>query len=416
MRYSTIFGKTLRNAPKDEKSVNARLLEQAGFVHKHIAGSYSFLPLGLRVLNAVTAIIRQEMNNLGAQELQLTALQPKELWDKTGRWDSLSAIMYQFHDHGKKDIGLATTHEEPITELGKKYISSYRDLPFGVYQIQTKFRDELRAKSGLIRGREFLMKDLYSFHVSQEDCDVYYEHVAEAYQRIFTRCGLRALRMEASGGDFTTSYSHEFQVLSPAGEDRLIHCTSCTFAQNAEIAAHTTGTLCPRCGSKLTESTGIEVGNIFKLGTRFSESLGLYYVDPAGKRMPVVMASYGIGPGRVLGTIVETSHDEQGIIWPREVTPFHVHIIPLQSSATITRHTKEIEKILTQSGYSYLIDDRDESAGTKFADADLIGIPIRLVLSERLGHDVEITLRKEKSPEKMELSRVGKRITDFYTD
>ncbi len=399
MRYSQLFGKTLREPPKQEVSVNAKLLEQSGFITKTMAGVYAYLPLGLRVLQNIMMIIREEMNSLGAQELYLPALQDKALWDRTGRWKDLAEIMYQFKDHSGQDIGLAPTHEEVVASLVSARTLSYRDLPFAMYQIQDKFRDERRAKSGLVRGREFSMKDLYSFHGNQQDCDAYYDRVAEAYRRIFSRVGVQALLIEASGGSFTEQYSHEFQVIADAGEDRLIHCMKCDFAQNIEVAKVKSGDDCPRCGSKLQESKGIEVGNIFKLGTRFSEALKARYTDPQGKERPIVMASYGIGPGRLMATIVEVSYDDKGIIWPAAVTPFHVHVLALHNDEAVRQQAQQFIKKCERAGLSVLYDDRDATPGVKFQDADLIGIPIRAVVSKKTGDSIEIKKRTESSSE-----------------
>lgn len=414
MLFSKLFVKTLRQPPKDETSVNARLLEQAGFVKKMMSGVYAYLPLGYRVLQNIMSVIREEMNALGAQEIYMPALQSKELWDKTNRWKELSDIMYQFSDHSKREVGLATTHEEVIAYIAANIIGSYRDLPMAVYQIQDKFRYEPRAKSGLIRGREFSMKDLYSFHVNQNDCDIFYERVAKAYGNIFSRVGVTAYKIEASGGSFSKSFSHEFQVISDAGEDKLILCPKGDFAQNVEVAKHKDGDPCPVCGDTLTAVKGIEVGNIFKLGTKFSEKLGASYVDSQGKAHPAVMASYGIGPGRLMGTIVEVSHDDRGMIWPRAVTPYHVHWCDLLSDGTVPpKHAKIINR-LEESGLSVLYDDRDGAPGVKLHDADLIGIPVRLVTSKKTGDMIEVTYRGTSQSAQHSVETAVKEITKFY--
>jgi len=388
---SKSFIYTDHKPPKDETAVNAKLLEQAGYVRKLMAGVYTYLPLGFRVLQKINQIIREEMNAIGGQEIYMPAMQPKELWDKTGRWQEMGDIMYQFKDKSDRWLGLATTHEETITEIIKKHIQSYKDLPLYLYQIQDKFRNEPRAKSGLIRCREFSMKDLYSFHVSEKDLAEYYEKAAQAYAKIFCRCGLKAMMIEASGGTFTKEYSHEFQVLSEAGEDHVIHCEKGDFSQNAEISKYKARDACPKCKSKLKVSKGIEVGNIFKLGTKFSQALNAFYHDKDGKLKPIVMASYGIGPGRLMGTIVEVYHDQDGIVWPISVAPYQIYLISLDS-----KDVKGLLNDLDKNGIEVLYDDRDVSAGIKFKDADLIGLPVRIIASAKTGSKFELKYRGER--------------------
>lgn len=295
MRQSQLFGKTLKDTPKDEVSVNAKLLERGGFVYKTMAGVYDYLPLGFRVLDKINRIIREEMNAIGGQELFLSSLQPRERWEKSGRWEVLGReVMYQFKDRSGKDAGLAATHEEALTEIALRSIQSYKDLPLYVYQIQTKFRSELRAKSGLLRGREFLMKDLYSFHADQRDLDRYYKIVDGAYKKIFARCGLKIYVTEASGGSFTKEFTHEYQVLSEAGEDIIFYCEGCDYAQNKEVSALQENDRCPKCSAgKIRQAKSIEVGNIFKLGTKFSEAFGLCYADKIGQKNRLSWAATG---------------------------------------------------------------------------------------------------------------------------
>lgn len=382
MKQSQLFSKTLREAPKDEVAVNAILLERAGFIHKVMAGVYEYLPLGLRVLDKVNDILREEMNAAGGQELFMSALQPRDLWEKTDRWKELKDVMYQFEDASGKDLGLAITHEEPIADAARRFISSYRDLPSYVYQIQLKFRNEPRVKSGLLRSREFLMKDLYSFDRDDAGLARSYDKLKDAYISYFRRVGLDAKVVEASGGTFTKEFTHEFQVLAEAGEDEILYCASCDFAQNKEIATVKNRDKCLKCGGKISESKSIEVGHIYKLGTKYSKALGLLYTDEKGEKHPVVMGSYGIGPGRVMGAIVEVYHDDKGIIWPKSVSPFAVHLIEIGG-----KNRKEAERLygeLQKRGVMVLWDDReDKTPGEKFADADLIGIPFRLVISEK---------------------------------
>ncbi|KKW02364.1 MAG: hypothetical protein A2898_04260 [Candidatus Kerfeldbacteria bacterium RIFCSPLOWO2_01_FULL_48_11] len=415
MKLSALFTKTKHNPPQGEVSINAKLLEQAGYISKMMAGVYAYMPLGLRVLKKVSAIIREEMDALGAQEIYLSALQPKALWEVTGRWNELSEIMYQFTDRSDQEVGLATTHEEPITEIAKHYISSYKDLPLAVYQIQDKFRDEPRAKSGLIRGREFSMKDLYSFHTTGNDLDSFYLLVANAYKKIFQRLCLPVRMIEASGGTFTKSYSHEFQVIADAGEDKLIYCTNCDYAQNAEISRYKDGGHCPHCEKTLTESRGIEVGNIFKLGTKFSDALGLHYTDSDGVARPVHMASYGIGPGRVMGTIVEVSHDERGIIWPKSVTPFHAYIASLGNDPGMIECIKKVYTKSQSAGYEVLYDDRNVSPGVKLRDADLLGIPLRIVTGTKSEGKYEISERSMSTKKIVTEKEVFTTLSSFYS-
>lgn len=395
MRQSQLFSKTSRHVSADETSVNARLLTQAGFIDKQMAGAYSYLPLGDRVFKKIEQIIREEMNAIGGQELTMTALQPKELWQTTNRWDTPEHIMYKFEDKGASAVGLAWTHEEAITQIAKRFINSYRDLPRYVYQLQTKFRNEPRAKSGILRTREFVMKDLYSFHATEADLDAYYEKARQAYEKIFSRCGLESLVVEASGGAFTKKYSHEFQVLTEAGEDQIIYCSACKYAQNREVAKGQAGEACPACGAaKLALGKSIEVGNIFKLGTKFSEDFKLFFTDEQGKPQPVIMASYGIGPGRVMGAVVEVHHDDAGIIWPETVAPYAVHLLSL-GEGEVAQQANSLYEKLSAAGVEVLYDDRAESAGVKFKDADLIGLPWRAVVSKQTAGKVELKSRRE---------------------
>lgn len=401
MRQSRLFGATTRDVPRDEVSINAQLLLRAGFIAKLMSGVYSVLPLGWRVVNAITAIIREEMNAMGAQEVFLPALQPKELWMKTNRWDAID-VMYRFEDSGKRWLALGPTHEEVITDLAGRYLTSYKDLPLALYQIQTKFRDEPRAKSGILRGREFIMKDLYSFHNTTEDLEHYYDTMIETYHRVFKRCGIPALLVEASGGVFS-KYSHEFMVETPAGEDLVFTCSNCQWAQNREIATIKEGDSCPRCSSTdgISVKKTVEVGNIFKLGTRFSEPLQAHVRDHAGNVQSVIMGCYGIGVTRILGTVVEVNHDEQGITWPEAIAPYQVHLICLAGAdaSTILRADALYEE-LQKRNVSVLYDDRpDRSAGARFADADLLGLPYRAIVSTRNPDTIEIKHRRSGATE-----------------
>lgn len=410
MRQSLLATKTLRESPKDEESVNAILLTRAGFIDKLAAGIYSFLPLGLRVLRKIENIIRDEMLALGGQEILMPALQPKDNWSKTGRWETLD-VLFKLKGSGDKDYALGSTHEEIISPLAKKLVLSYKDLPFSLFQIQTKFRNEPRAKSGLLRGREFSMKDLYSFHASETDLDNFYQQATAAYFKIFQACGLTTYLTAASGGSFS-KYSHEFQVASEAGEDTIFICDNCkNFAINKEIKNETPA--CPQCsGLGFSEAKGIEVGNIFKLGTKYSAPFDLKFKDEKGQEQIVIMGCYGLGPSRVMGAIAETSHDEQGLIWPESVAPYKYHLLALGDSAEVKKAADELYDELTKNGQEILYDDRELSPGAKFAEADLIGLPWRLVVSEKTlkGNSVEIKKRTEVKTELIKINEIVKQL------
>ncbi len=357
-------------------------------MRQEMAGVYSWLPLGLRVLRKVEAIVREEMNVVGAQEILMSALQPKEHWITTGRWDTVD-ILFKVPSQTGKEYALGCSHEEIVTPLVQSYVQSYKDLPTCVYQIQTKFRDELRAKSGVLRGREFVMKDMYSFHRTQEDLDAYYKRVIEAYVRVFERCGTRVKIVEASGGIFSDKFSHEFQVLTNAGEDLILTSPSWKYGQNQEVATLKEGDACPDHPTERLEwQKGVEVGNIFQLGTRFTEAFGMTYTAEDGTKQPVIMGCYGIGVSRLVGTIVEACHDARGIVWPESVAPFRVHLVTLkgkteESQARIDAAAQELYDELLAQKTEVLWDDRDASPGEKLADADLLGLPIRVLFSEK---------------------------------
>lgn len=398
MRLSQLFTKTLREAPADEEAINAKLLIRGGFVFKNSAGIYSFLPLGLRVLNKVANIIREEMNIIGGQELLMPTLIEKKYMEPTGRWNLDVGYFAKSMKEKEAEFVLGWSHEEVLTVIASRFIRSYKDLPFSAYQIQSKFRYELRAKSGLLRGREFMMKDLYSFHRTQEDLDDYYKKAAEAYHKVFERCGLKAIYTKAAGGVFTDKFTHEFQVVADIGEDTICVCDECKYAENKEITKLKNGDKCPECKTgKITENKSIEVGNIFDQGTKYSEALDLEFVDESGNKKPVIMGAYGIGLSRVMATAVEVYNDDRGIIWPENITPFKIHLVVLDGK------NKEADKIyseLIEKGVEVLYDDReDKTAGEKFADADLIGCPVRLVVSNKTLEKESIELKKRNSKE-----------------
>lgn len=387
MLQRNLFIPTQAKPPADEISKNGKLLQQAGFVDKLHAGVYSWLPLGLRTLNRIATIIREEHDAYGASEVLMPALQPKVLWDETGRWQSLGEVMYQWQD-GDRHLGLGFTHEEVIVDLVRRSQPTYHDLPKGLYQIQWKFRNEPRAKSGVMRGREFLMKDLYSFHATAADLDAYYEGVHRVYQTVFTRLGLEAHVTEASGGTFTKRHSHEFQVLSDAGEDRVLVCSDCDYAQNVELG---TPEICPKCGKAVVIQKSIEVGNTFNFGDYYGKTMNCTFTDGKGKRQPLFVASYGIGVSRLVGTIAEVFSDERGLVWPAVIAPFKAHVLTIgKLDADLQKQALHFNQELPDE---ILLDDRDLSPGHKFTDADLIGLPYRIVISARQGQNVEVTTR-----------------------
>ncbi|MDI6820674.1 MAG: His/Gly/Thr/Pro-type tRNA ligase C-terminal domain-containing protein [Patescibacteria group bacterium] len=413
MLQSRLFLRTQNEPPKDEVAINAQLLIRANFIHKLMAGVYSYLPLGFRVREKVIKIIREEMNALHAAELLMPALHPRSIWDMTGRWEGLSKIMYQFKDQSGRELGLGPTHEEVIALIAKSIIFSYNDLPLAVYQIQTKFRDEARPKSGLLRGREFTMKDLYSFHIDQNSLNEFYEMAKKAYYKVFNRCGLKSYATEASGGDFSKEISHEFMVESEAGEDTTMICRLCGWAQNKSISEHKAGGRCPKCSSGvLEEMKSIEAGNIFKLGTKYSEPFGLNYKDKKGELRPVVMGCYGIGVERIIGTVVEVHYDEKGMIWPEAIAPAHAHLLLIgEAKPPLKKFALQVYNWLVKENIEVLFDDRGNvSAGEKFVDADLIGLPWRLVVSEKtlVQESVEVKERSKKEIKLVKLKDLSK--------
>lgn len=385
MRQSRLFTKTRREAPSDEVAKNAQLLVRAGYVHKEMAGVYSYLPLGLRTLNNIVQIIREEMDAIGGLELVMTALQDKELWSRTDRWDDKKVDNWfktSFKSGG--ETGLGITHEEPLTRIMTEHISSYRDLPVSAYQFQNKFRNELRAKSGIMRGKEFMMKDLYTFSRDEAEHKAAYDTVRAAYIKIFERMGIgeKTFPTFASGGIFS-EFSEEFQTVSDAGEDTVYIDEEKRIAVNKEVC---TDEALAKLGLKrenLVEKKAVEAGNIFNLGTRFSEALGLFYTDESGARKPVVMGSYGIGPTRLMGIIVEVLSDEKGLVWPESVAPFSVHLVSLgKGDDEVSKEADALYEDMTKAGMSVLYDNRDLRAGEKFADSDLLGIPKRVVVGK----------------------------------
>jgi prolyl-tRNA synthetase len=385
MRQSNLFTKTRREAPADEVSKNAQLLVRAGFIHKEMAGVYDYLPLGLRVIDKIRSIIREEMNAIGGEEVLLSALQDPEIWKKTDRWsDERVDVWFKTRLKSGTELGLGCTHEEPMVRMVKEHIQSYRDLPRITYQFQTKFRNELRAKSGIMRGREFLMKDMYSFCRSEEELNTFYEKAIKAYQNVYERTGIgeKTYLTFASGGMFST-FSHEFQTVCEAGEDRIYIDDEKKIAVNDEVMQDDILKNLGTSRARLREAKSIEVGNIFKYGTRYTKELGVTFKDENGEEKTVVNGAYGIGLGRLMGTIVELMADEKGLVWPESVAPFEYHLISLgKLGDEVSKTADALYTDLMKAGTEVLYDDRDLRAGEKFAESDLLGIPTRIVVGK----------------------------------
>ncbi len=410
MRYSNLFPHTIKEAPSEEVAVNAKFLLRGGFIDKLMAGSYSLLPLGRIVERKIEQIIREEMDATGASEILMPLLHPKSIWNETGRWDSAKEVMYQFQKD-EKEYALSFTHEEIVLDVLRKHITTYRDFPVKLYHFSTKFRNELRAKSGILRGREFLMKDLYSAHATQEDLDKYYWEVKDAYLRVFERLGLKAIVVEAAGGVFTDEKTHEFQVFAESGEDEVIYCEGGDFAQNTEIATVKEGKQCDLGHGPLKKAKAIEVGNIFRFGTVYSEKMNVSFTDRDGSKKFAWFGSYGIGLTRMVGVLTEVFHDDRGIIWPENVAPFKVYLISIGKD----EEAEILYKELTEKGIEVLYDDRDASPGEKFADCDLIGIPYRIVLSGKLEEGkVEVKKRAESNVSVISKEELLKLLTINY--
>jgi prolyl-tRNA synthetase len=414
MRYSHLFSKVKKDPPADETSKGARLLVQAGYVQKELAGAYAYLPLGRRVLDKITEIIREEMENIGGQEVLLSALQNPEPWKETNRWsDEAIDVWFKTNLKNGTEIGLGTTHEEPLTMLMKQHIFSYKDLPRYVFQFQTKFRNELRARSGILRTREFIMKDLYSFSKDHPSHEEFYEKAKQAYFNIFERVGLgdHTFITFASGGAFS-KYSHEFQTLCAVGEDTIYLDREKGLAVNQEVLTEQVLSDLGLKRDSLEELNAIEVGNIFSLGTRYSESLNLTYTDENGKEIPVVMGCYGMSPGRSMGTVAEIYADEKGLVWPKSIAPFQVHLLSLNAEEPqVKERAENVYKKLKNNGIEVLFDDREGvSAGEKLQTADLLGIPYRVIVSKKTGDLVEL---KQRTSDETHLNTIDKIISQI---
>lgn len=395
MKFSDSFVTTLREAPKDAETVNHKLLVRAGFVRQLMAGVYTYLPFGHKVLNKISQVVREEMDAIGGKEVLMPLMHPKENWVKTGGWDKID-VLFHVKSRTDKEYALAQSHEEVVTPLAKEFIRTYKDLPLSIYHIQWKFRDELRSKSGILRGREFLMKDLYSWHLTQEDFEDFYKKAKEAYLKVFERLGLTAKVTEASGGGFSEKISYEFEVLTDAGEANILYCDKCDYCVNVDdIDKYKVGDNCPSCGdSELKSALASEVGNVFDLGQKYTKAFDFKVQNEEGEMVYPIMGCYGIGITRTMGVIVEKFHDEKGIVWPKEIAPFDVHLVGLNGKG------EDLYKELKSQGVDVLFDDREVPAGQKFADADLIGVPVRLVVSDKTGDMIEF---KERASDKVEL-------------
>ena len=412
MKMSQLYTKTSKTVPADETAKNAQLLIQAGYIHKEMAGVYAFLPLGKRVLDNIANIVREEMNNVGGQEVQMTVLQPKDIFEKTDRWDDAKVDnWFKTKLNNGTELGMGLTHEEPIVDSMKDFISSYKDLPVLVYQIQSKFRNELRAKSGLLRGREFTMKDMYSFASTQEEHDEIYEQVASAYARVYERLGIGdfTYRTFADGGIFTQKFSDEFQTISPIGEDTIYVHEGKKIAFNEEIMSNETLEKMGVKREELVEKRGVEVGNIFPLESKYSDALELFYSDENGEQQSIIMGCYGIGVSRLVGMLAEHFSDEKGLVWPEAVAPFKVIISQLGDDDQVTQHAYDMYQNLTNAGVAVLWDDRtDARPGEKFADADLLGIPYRVIVSAKTvaANTFEVKKRTSAESEMLDLDAV----------
>ncbi|OGR86071.1 MAG: proline--tRNA ligase [Elusimicrobia bacterium RIFCSPLOWO2_01_FULL_60_11] len=416
MKASRLLAPTLREAPRDTDAVSAKLMIRAGLIRKLAAGLYDWLPLGLRALKKAENIVRQEMDKLGAQEVWLPTIQPKELWEETGRWQVYGKELLRFKDRKDTEFCYAPTAEEVITDLVRRDVNSYRQLPLALYQFGSKFRDELRPRFGVMRAREFYMKDCYSFHATEADAEDFYKKAYEAYVKIFERCGFKFRAVEADSGAIGGSFSHEFMVLAETGEDEIISCEACGYGANRE--KHGTGTACPKCNKEpLMSSRGIEVGHTFKLGTKYSDAMKAMYLDASGAHKPFIMGCYGIGVSRVVAAAIEQGNDENGIIWTQALAPYQVVIIPTNyAEPKIKEWADKFYEEVQKLGVDAVLDDRDERAGVKFKDADLIGYPLRITLGEKgLAKGIaEVKPRSEKNFQEIPLDNVLTEVQKFF--
>jgi prolyl-tRNA synthetase len=415
MKQSKLFTKTQKDTPKDEVARNAQLLIRAGYIHKEMAGVYAYMPLGLRVLENIKKIVREEMNAIGGQEIMMTTLQPKDIWEKTDRWDDAKVDnWFKTKLVNGTELGVGLTHEEPIVDAVSNYLSSYKDMPFAVYQIQNKFRNELRAKSGLLRGREFLMKDMYTFCRNQAEHEQEYEKIVESYFRVYTRLGLGEItyRTYADGGIFTPRFSDEFQTIGELGEDIIYVDEKKRIAINQEIFTDENLVKLGLDRNELVQKKGVEVGNTFHLESKYTDALNLYYNDENGKKQSIIMGCYGIGISRLMGVIAELFADDKGLIWPTNIAPFQAHILSLRKDAEAEKLYAELQ----EKGIEVMLDDRDTSAGAKFADADLIGIPFQIVVSEKTLADNQVEIKERKTGVSERVACEAEAIAKYLSD
>ena len=400
MRYSKSFIKTFKETPREAENISSGLLLRGGFIDQEMSGVYTLLPLGWKVTDKISDIIREEMDKIDGQEILMPAMQPRELWEETDRWDKMDPPLFKLKDRHEKDIALGSTHEEVIVNLARDRIESFKELPQMLYQIQTKFRNEQRSTGGLLRTREFLMKDAYSFHISEDDLKKYYQKVVEAYKNIFHRCGVETRMVEAHPGSIGGRSSSEFMLLSETGESTIYLCGACDWAVTAELVTDVKS--CPACGGVVKTAKAIEVAHIFDLGDLYSKKMAAFFTDKNGQKKPFVMGCYGIGIGRLLASVVEASHDESGIIWPETIAPYDVYLIDLTGG----KADKIYEKLLAAK-VEVFYDDRDVSPGVKFADADLLGFPYRLVISDKTPDGkIEVKKRDEKEPKILAVDKI----------
>lgn len=414
MKISQLFTRTRKDAPADETAKNAQLLIQAGYIHKEMAGVYVFMPLGLRVLENIKHIVREEMNAVGGQEVQMTVLQPKDIFEKTDRWDDKKVDnWFKTKLVNGSELGMGLTHEEPIVDMLADYIGSYKDLPLLVYQIQTKFRNELRAQAGLLRGREFVMKDMYSFARTEEEHLKIYEEVASAYTRVYDRLGIGDItyRTYADGGIFTSKFSDEYQMLSEIGEDTIYVDQANRIAVNKEVIDDERLSKTDIDKSKLVEKRAIEVGNIFPLESKYTDALDVFYTDEDGKQQKIIAGCYGIGVSRLVGALAEHFSDERGLVWPENIAPAKVYLVSVGNDKAVVEAADDLHETLQKAGVEVIYDDRDVRPGEKFADADLLGIPYRVVMSQKTLEQGKIELKKRTEKDaklvtKAELTKV----------
>ncbi|QPM69281.1 proline--tRNA ligase [Atribacter laminatus] len=400
MKMSALFAPTLKENPAEAEVISHSLMLRAGMIRQLSSGIYNILPLGLRSLEKIMNIVRRELNHADGQELLLPALQPGELWKETGRWDIYGPELIRFQDRRERDFCLGPTHEEVITDIARKEIRSYRQLPLLLYQIQTKFRDEIRPRFGVMRSREFIMKDLYSFDRDYEGLKVSYQKMYDAYSKIFASCGLEYIAVRADSGVIGGDVSHEFLIIADSGEEKVMRCPKCLVASTQEISD------CPECHAGMEEKRGIEVGHIFQLGTKYSESMKAYFVDQDGKEKPLIMGCYGIGIGRTMAAAIEANHDENGIKWPWNIAPYEIIIIPVKLKNQAGMELAEsISQQLAHQGYETIWDDREVSAGYKFKEADLIGFPIQVIVGEKALKNGTLEIKIRSNGKRIECTR-----------